>query len=94
MAVRMPSLISHKLRTVKVVGECTCGCSTIDLALADREQRITAPSVILADFVGRTPERIEAGVIAHARPGEISELEFYAIPDWKGPFSLPSVDIS
>jgi hypothetical protein len=76
----------------EVVGECTCGCPTIGLARGDCEQRKTAPSVILADFVGRTPEGMEVGVIAHAREGEISELEFCAIPDWNGPFNLPSVN--
>ena len=47
---------------------------------------------ILADFVGKTPDGIEVGVILHAREGEISELEVYAIPDVSGPFSLPSIE--
>jgi hypothetical protein len=81
-----------RIADVNVVGKCTCGCPTIDLASADHKQRKTGPSTILADFVGKSPEGIEVGVIVHAREGEISELEVYAIPDWKGPFSLPSVE--
>jgi hypothetical protein len=81
-----------QIANVNVVGKCTCGCPTIDLALGNREQRKTAPSIILADFIGKTPEGIEVGVIVHAREGEISELELYAIPDWKGPFNLPSIE--
>jgi hypothetical protein len=81
-----------QIANVNVVGKCTCGCPTIDLALGDCEQRKTAPSIILADFVGKTPEGVEVGVIVHAREGEISELEVYAIPDWQGPFKLPSVE--
>lgn len=81
-----------QIANVNVVGKCTCGCPTIDLALGDREQRKTAPSHILADFVGRTPEGIDVGVILHARDGEISELEVYAIPDVNGAFSLPSIE--
>lgn len=81
-----------QIANVNVVGKCTCGCPTIDLALGNREQRKTAPSIILADFTGKTPEGIEVGVIVHAREGEISELEVYAIPDWKGPFNLPSIE--
>ena len=77
---------------VSVVGTCTCGCPTIDLAVGDRKQRKTAPSHILADFVGKTPEGIEVGVILHAREGEISELEIYAIPDVNGRFNLPSIE--
>ena len=81
-----------QIANVNVVGKCTCGCPTVDLALGGHEQRKTAPSIILADFVGKAPEGIEVGVIVHAREGEISELEVYAIPDWKGPFSLPTVE--
>ena len=81
-----------QMSNVNVVGTCTCGCPTIDLALDDSEQRKTAPSVILADFVGTAPEGIQVGVIVHAREGEISELEVYAIPDWKGRFNLPSIE--
>jgi hypothetical protein len=81
-----------RIADLNVVGKCTCGCPTIDLALGGNEQRKTGPSTILADFVGKTREGVEVGVIVHAREGEISELEVYAIPDWKGPFSLPSVE--
>jgi hypothetical protein len=81
-----------QIANVNVVGKCTCGCPTIDLALGDHEQRKTAPSIILADFVGKAPEGIEVGVILHAREAEISELEVYAISDWKGPFNLPTVE--
>jgi hypothetical protein len=81
-----------RLANMNVVGKCTCGCPTIDLALGDREQRKTAPSTILAGFVGKSPEGVEVGVIVHAREGEISELEVYALPDWKQPFNLPSVE--
>ena len=82
---------SSHIAALGVVGTCTCGCPTIDLALEDRDQRKTAPSKILADFVGTTPEGIEVGVILHSREGEISELEVYAIPNATGPFSLPII---
>jgi len=81
-----------QIGNVNAVGKCTCGCPTLDLALGESEQRKTAPSLILADFVGTAPEGVEVGVIVHAREGEISELEVYAISDWKGPFNLPSVE--
>jgi hypothetical protein len=87
-----PEAYLSQIRNVNVVGKCTCGCPTLDLALGESEQRKTAPSLILADFVGTAPEGVEVGVIVHAREGEISELEVYAISDWKGPFNLPSVE--
>jgi hypothetical protein len=83
---------ASQIADVSVVGTCTCGCPTIDLAIGECKQRRTAASHILADFVGKTPDGIEVGVILHAREGEISELEVYAIPDVSGPFSLPSIE--
>ena len=77
-----------QIAEVSLVGRCTCGCPTIDLALGGRKQKKTAPSEILADFVGRTPEGIEVGVVLHAREGEISELEVYAISDVKEPIQI------
>lgn len=75
-----------------VVGRCTCGCPSIDLAVEESENRKTGASHLLADFEGKTPEGIDVGVILHAREGKISELEVYAIPEVKGPFSLPSIE--
>ena len=83
---------SLQLADISVVGACTCGCPTIDLALENRDQRKTAPSEILADFAGTTAEGIEVGIILHAREGEISELEVYAIANATGPFSLPTIE--
>jgi hypothetical protein len=83
---------SPQLADLGVVGTCTCGCPTIDLAMGARDQRKTVPSKILADFVGTTPEGIEVGVILHAREGEISELEVYAIADATEPFRLPTIE--
>lgn len=77
---------------ISVVGHCTCGCPTIDLAFGDNDQRKTAPSDLLADFEGRTPEGIQVGVILHARERAISELEVYAIDDVKGSFKLPTIE--
>ena len=83
---------SLQLADLSVVGACTCGCPTIDLALGSHDQRKTASSKILADFVGATAEGVEVGVILHAREGEISELEVYAITNVKEPFALPTIE--
>jgi len=83
---------ASQIVNVSVVGACTCGCPTVDLAVGDREQRKAAPSHILADFLGKTPDGIEVGVILHAREGEISELEIYPILDVNRPFNLPTIE--
>lgn len=77
-----------QIANVNVVGGCTSGCPSIDLAPGDRELRKTGPSMILAEFVGKTPEGIEVGLILHARERETSELKVYSMPDVNGPFSL------
>lgn len=43
-----------QLLQARVVGRCTCGCPTIDLAMGDRQQRTVGPSHVLADFEGIT----------------------------------------
>jgi len=69
-----------------------CGCPTIDLVIGDRQQRIVGVSHVLADFEGITPEGIEVGVILHAREGQLSELEVFAMPEVDGPFGLPTIE--
>jgi hypothetical protein len=83
---------SPQIANISVVGQCTYGCPTIDLAVGDRAARKTEPSTILADFEGKTAEGIEVGVILHASEGQVSELEVYAIPEVKGPFNLPTIE--
>lgn len=49
-------------------------------------------SELAADFVGKSPEGIQVGVILHCLGGQISELEVYAIDEAKGAFGLPCPD--
>lgn len=78
---------------VRVVARCTCGCPTIDLAIGERQHhRTVGASLVLADFEGVTPEGIEVGVILHARGGQLSELEVYALPEVDGSFGLPTIE--
>jgi hypothetical protein len=64
----------------------------IDLAVGDHDQRKTASSKILADVVGTTLEGIDVEVVLHAREGETSELEVYAIANVKERFRLPTIE--
>jgi hypothetical protein len=77
---------------LRVVGTCTCGCPTLDLAPRARKEKTTGRSHVLADFDGLTQEGVRVGVILHAREGYISELEVYAIEDFEGSFSLPTTE--
>jgi hypothetical protein len=79
-----------QLPELRVVGRCTCGCPSIDLAVGDRKERTTGPSQILADYDGITDDGVPVGVILHAREGQISELEVYAV-NFEGRFNLPAI---
>jgi len=81
-----------QLAGIRVVGLCTCGCPTLDLAIGDREERTIGPSHILAEFDGTTAEGVQVCVILHAREGQISELEIIAIDDFEGVFNLPVIE--
>ena len=72
-------------------GRCTCGCPSLDLAVAGNTKHTTGPSEILAAFDGTTDEGVPVGVILHAREGQTSKLEVYAITDFEGTFGLPKI---
>ena len=80
---------AHQVPRLRVIGRCTCGCPTIDLALAGDSHK-KAGSKIIADFEGVTSQGLRVGVIVHVREEEISELEVYPIDEATGPFGLPS----
>jgi hypothetical protein len=84
---------AQQVSEVRVVGRCTCGCPSVDLALGDRQERTIGPSQVLADFEGITTDGIEVGIILHARQGQLSELEIYSMfDDSERPFGLPRID--
>jgi hypothetical protein len=86
---------ARQLGNLRVVGRCSCGCPTVDLANGDSEEIATGPSQILADFIGVTADNVEVGVVLHARQNEISELEVYSlgITDTTGrTFGLPKIE--
>ncbi len=73
---------------VRVVGQCGCGCPTLDLAVAGKEATRGSRSTIVADCCGTTPEGAFIGVMVHVREGILSELEAYSLSDLKK-FSFP-----
>ena len=80
-----------QLAGTKVVGLCTCGCPTLDLAIGDRKERTIGSSHVLAEFDGSTAEGVQVRVILDAREEQISELEVIAIADFEGVFNLPLI---
>lgn len=81
---------AKQLQAVRVVGRCSCGCPTVDLAVGDDQKATTGPSTILADFLGVTPNGTEVGIILHARQGKLCELEIYPLA--ADATELPTID--
>jgi hypothetical protein len=71
-----------QLDRVAVVGRCTCGCPTVDLAVDGIPT--SGASEIIGDAVGDS-EGIQVGVMLHCRQGQLSELEVYPFENQKAP---------
>jgi hypothetical protein len=81
-----------QLPQVTVVSRCSCGCPTLDLAVAGRSASPGSPSTTLAGAAGVSPEGVLFEIILHGREGIISELEVYAPAGADGPFTLPGIE--
>lgn len=77
-----------QLDRVTVVGRCTCGCPTVDLAVDGKST--SGASEIIGDAVGDSGG-VPVGVVLHCRQGQLSELEVYPFDDQKGSFPLPTL---
>jgi hypothetical protein len=80
-----------QLPSVRVIGRCSCGCCTIDLAVDGKSASPGTRCEIIADFCGTTPEGVFVGVMLHVCEGRLSELEVYSLDDAKT-FSLPHLE--
>jgi hypothetical protein len=76
---------------VRVIGQCGCGCPTLELAVGGKEVTRGSSSTIVADFCGTTPEGAFVGVMVHVREGLLSELEAYSLSNLKK-FPFPRSD--
>lgn len=80
-----------QIPNLRVVGRCSCGCPTIELALSRRPHPREIVAQLVAEADGNSPEGIPVGVLVFAKDGVLSELEVYS-RSGEGPFSLPSPD--
>lgn len=85
-----PKPFIEQLDHVRVVGQCDCGCPTIDLALKEHKNKSSGIPQILIEADGRSPEGTPVGIILWTKAGYLSELEVYP---WENTskFSLPEL---
>jgi hypothetical protein len=83
-----PKPYIEQLDHLQVVGQCDCGCPTIDLALKEERQKSSEVPEILIEADGCSPEGISVGIILWTKAGDISQLEVYPWED-AAKFGLP-----
>jgi len=86
------SQYQSQVKELRVVGGCTCGCPTIDLAVGESDHTTIGASHILADFEGITPEGVDVGVLLRARQGQLSELEVFSLLEVEGSYGYPTIE--
>ena len=74
-----------------VVGHCSCGCGTIDLAVDGRRPDSQEGLDVLVDAVGVDPAGHDVAVILFGRKGQLTCLEVYSPAGIDG-VALPTVD--
>ena len=79
------------LERMEVVGQCGCGCPSIDLASKGAARQPVAGSRIVARAEARTPAGVPVGVILWARNGTLTGLEVHPW-DATTSFGLPVPD--
>ena len=67
----------HGLDRVEVVGQCGCGCPSIDLAVKGAPHQPGAGSRMVARAEARTPAGVPVGVILWAANGSLTGLEVH-----------------
>jgi hypothetical protein len=86
-----PKLYIEQLDNLQVVGQCDCGCPTIDLGLKDHKNISSEITEILIEADGHSPEGIPVGIILWTKAGYLSELEVYPLEE-ANKFGLPASD--
>ena len=82
-----------QLDHLRVVGKCSCGCPTVDLAVPS-ELRVQRPpgERLIADAIGRVNGKV-VGAMIFQNDGLLSLLEVYRLEDFSDePFGLPALE--
>jgi hypothetical protein len=82
-----------QLDSARVIGRCSCGCPTIDLAIPPELRVADAPAErLLADASAKVAGKT-VGAMMFQYEGLLTMLEVYRLEDFsEEPFGLPSVD--
>ena len=86
-----PEPYLEQIPRLRVVGQCGCGCPTVDLVLEGEPHSGDKAARLIAEADGQSPEGVPVGVLVFAKDAVPSVLEVYSITG-DAPFSLPLPD--
>ena len=81
------------LGQARVVSRCSCGCASVNFAVAEHETAPMAGMQVLADYQWRDPSGHLAGIFAFAREGVLAGLEVWSIDGEAAIDKLPPVEV-
>jgi hypothetical protein len=76
----------------RVVSRCSCGCASIDFAIAGKSPSADDGMKILSDYWWQAADGALFGVFAFARGGLLAGLEVWPIDGEAATASLPTVE--
>jgi hypothetical protein len=78
-----------QLQRARVIGQCSCGCPSIDFSIDGVEPDRREGMVVLSDYLWPTPDGPLFGVILHSREGKLACLEVWSVDGLATPTLLP-----
>jgi hypothetical protein len=80
-----------QLEGMLVCPDCTCGCPTMSLAIADEHPRASFRGNIVADMLGEASDGT-VGLLVFQAGGKLTCLEAYDLAGRKGRYSFPPAE--
>jgi hypothetical protein len=78
-----------QLGETRVIGQCSCGCPSIDLAVGGVGPNRGAGMVVLSDYLWPAPEGILSGVVLFGTEGRLACLEAWSVDGLATPTQWP-----
>jgi hypothetical protein len=83
----------RQLEKATVIGRCSCGCASVDFAIASEYPPPSNTLEIIGDYQFGDEKSGLSGVFAFARCGILAGIEIYPLSDEKVHAELPSPDV-
>ena len=88
----IPTALSFlpQLEGARVIGQCNCGCPTVDLRVADGTRPAQPQDNLVGEATGEVNGKM-VGVMLRQSGGHLACLEIYDLSDVEHPYGLPEL---